>query len=72
MRIPSLTEMVNEVVQEGGDKITNDASKVEERLNLKLRRWMHILQVDVAIQEHSAILILQNTNRLPKQEDKWH
>ena len=41
MRTPSLIEIVNEVVQQGGDKITNDASKVEERLNLKLRRWVH-------------------------------
>ena len=41
MRTPSLIEMVNDIVQEGGDKITKDASKVEERLNLKLRRWVH-------------------------------
>ena len=41
MRTPSLIEMVNEIVQEGGDKISKDASKAEERLNLKLRRWVH-------------------------------
>ena len=28
---PSLIEMVNEVVEEGGDKINKDASQVEER-----------------------------------------
>ena len=39
-RIPSLIELVNETVEEGGDKIRKDARKVEERLNLKLRRWV--------------------------------
>ena len=38
MRTPSLIEMVNKIVEEGGDKIRSDASKVEERLDLKLRR----------------------------------
>ena len=41
MRTPSLIEMVNEIVQEGGDKISKDASKIEERLNLKLRRYSY-------------------------------
>ena len=41
MRTPSLIEMVNKIVQEGGDKISKDVSKVKERLNLKLRRWVH-------------------------------
>ena len=30
MRIPSLIEMVNETVQEGGDKISKDASKIKK------------------------------------------
>ena len=38
MRIPSLIEMVNETVDEGADKISNNATQVEERLDLKLRR----------------------------------
>ena len=33
MRTPSLTEMVNKIVEEGGDKIRNDASQVKERLD---------------------------------------
>ena len=41
MRTPSHIEMVNEIVQEGGDKISQDASKVKERLSSKLRRWVH-------------------------------
>ena len=41
MRTPSLIEMVNKIVEEGGDKIRNDASQVEERLELKLRRLVH-------------------------------
>ena len=38
MRIPGLIETVNEIVEEGGDKISCDASKAEERLELKSRR----------------------------------
>ena len=39
MRIPGLIEMVNELIaDEGADKISNDATQVEERLELKLRR----------------------------------
>ena len=38
MRVPSFTKLVNEIVEEGGDKIRYDASKAEERLVLKSRR----------------------------------
>ena len=38
MKTPGLIQMVNEMMEGGGDKISEDASQVEERLDLKLRR----------------------------------
>lgn len=38
MRTPGLIEMVNEIVEQGGDKISNDSSQVKEILDLKSRR----------------------------------
>ena len=38
MKIPGLIQIVNEMIEEGGDKISEDASQVEKRLDLKLRR----------------------------------